>query len=161
MSTDTDTWARPPEIYSARIHGSCLCGAVRWSYDRSATSMLHCHCSICRKHHGTLFATGVAGPLTTFHWRAGTETIDTWQSSEKGRRSFCSTCGSKVPGVNHEAKQVWMPAGALEGEFGIRPQMHLFVGSKFAGHQIHDGLPQHATYPPEWNAHPLQTTGRD
>ena len=157
---DTDTWVRPPEIYSARINGACLCGAVRWSYDRSATSMLHCHCSTCRKHHGTLFATVVSGPLTTFHWRAGTERISTWQSSEQGRRSFCSRCGSKVPGVNHEAKHVWMPAGALEGEFGIRPQMHLFVGSKASFHQIHDGLPQHDTYPPQWSARPMDTALR-
>jgi hypothetical protein len=158
---DTDTWVKPPELYSARINGSCVCGAVRWSYDRAATSMLHCHCSMCRKHHGTLFATVVAGPLTTFHWRAGTERIVTWQSSEQGRRSFCSTCGSKVPGVNHEAKHVWMPAGALEGEFGIRPQMHLFAGSKAAGHQIHDGLPQHAAYPPEWGAKALEAPARE
>lgn len=158
---DTDTWVRPPEIYSARINGACVCGGVRWSYDRAATSMLHCHCSICRKHHGTLFATVVAGPLTTFHWRAGTERIGTWQSSEKGRRSFCSTCGSKVPGVNHETKHVWMPAGALEGEFGIRPQMHVFVGSRSANHEIHDRLPQHATYPSEWRAQPLESPPRE
>ena len=49
--------------------------------------------------------------------------------------------------------QVFMPAGALEGELGIRPQMHLFVGSKAHAHQIHDGLPQHEAYPPEWGAH--------
>jgi hypothetical protein len=158
---DTDTWVRPPAIYSARINGACVCGAVRWSYDRAATSMLHCHCSICRKHHGSLYATVVAGPLTTFHWRAGTERIGTWQSSQKGRRSFCSTCGSKVPGVNHEASQVWMPAGALEGEFGIRPQMHLFVGSKAASHEIHDGLPQHQAYPPGWGASAVETPRRD
>ena len=101
---ETDTWVMPQELYSARVNGACVCGAVRWSYDAPFTTMLHCHCSICRKHHGTLFATFVAGPLTTFHWRAGTEKIATWQSSAQGRRSFCSVCGSKVPGVNHDAR---------------------------------------------------------
>ena len=66
-------------------------------------------------------------------------------------------CGSKVPSVNHDAQQVFMPAGALEGELGIRPQMHLFVGSKSPGHEIHDGLPQHEAYPPEWGAAGLDT----
>ena len=144
----TFRWKRTPGFiprrrYSARINGACVCGAVRWSYDAPFTAMLHCHCSMCRKHHGTLFATFVAGPLTTFHWRGGTEKIGTWQSSAQGKRSFCSVCGSKVPGVNHDSQQVFMPAGALEGELGIRPQMHLFVGSKAPWHQIHDGLPQH------------------
>jgi hypothetical protein len=156
----TDTWVIPTEVYSARHSGNCLCGAVRWSYDAPFTTMLHCHCSVCRKHHGTLFATFVAGPLTTFHWRGGTEKIVTWQSSAQGRRSFCSVCGSKVPGVDNGSQQVFMPAGAVEGEFGIRPQMHLFVGSKAHRHDIHDGLPKHDAYPPEWGAHGLDTPVR-
>ena len=153
----TDTWVIPTEVYSARNSGNCLCGTVRWSYDAPFTTMLHCHCSVCRKHHGTLFATFLAGPLTTFHWRGGTEKIVTWQSSAQGRRSFCSLCGSKVPGVDQASQQVFMPAGAVGGEFGIRPQLHLFVGSKSPRHEIHDGLPQHGSYPPEWHAQGLET----
>lgn len=158
---EIDTWVMPQELYSARVNGACVCGAVRWSYDAPFAAMVHCHCSICRKHHGTLFATFLAGPLSTFHWRAGTEKIATWHSSEKGRRSFCTLCGSKVPNVSHEMGQVFMPAGALEGELGIRPQMHLFVGSKSPAHQIHDGLPQHEAYPPEWGAAGLETPRRE
>jgi hypothetical protein len=144
----TDTWIIPKEVYAARIEGRCVCGAVHWSYDAPLATMLFCHCSVCRKHHGTLFATYVSGPLSTFHWRAGTEQIRTWQSSAAGKRSFCSACGSKVPNVG--ADQVFMPAGALEGELGIRPQAHLFVGSKPAWHMLSDGLPKHDAYPPEW-----------
>ena len=100
-----------------------------------------------------MFAAFVAGPLTTFHWRGGTEKISTWQSSAQGKRSFCSACGSKVPGVDQSSGQVFMPAGALDGELGIRPQMHLFVGSKASWHLLADGLPKHDAYPPEWGAH--------
>ena len=49
----TDTWVIPTEVYSSRLTGNCLCGAVRWSYDAPLATMLHCHCSVCRKHHGT------------------------------------------------------------------------------------------------------------
>jgi hypothetical protein len=157
---EADTWVLPSETFSARIVGSCVCGAVRWSYDAPFSAMLHCHCTICRKHHGSLFGTFVAGPLGTFHWRSGTEKISTWQSSTRGRRGFCSVCGSKVPSVNHDAQQVFMPAGALDGELGIRPQMHLFTGSKSPATQIHDGLPQHEAYPPEWGATGLDTPVR-
>ena len=161
---NSGTWVLPQETYpnssGARVNGACVCGAVRWSYDAPFSTMLYCHCSVCRKHHGTLFATLVAGPLATFHWRGGTEKISTWQSSQKGKRSFCSVCGSKVPGVDHDSKQVFMPAGALEGELGIRPQMHLFVGSKAPWRQIHDALPQHERYPPEWGAQGIDTVPR-
>jgi hypothetical protein len=147
---ETDTWVYPPEVFSARVNGACVCGAVRWSYDAPFTAMWFCHCSVCRRHHGTVFATSVAGPIDTFHWRAGTERIGAWQSSACARRQFCSLCGSKVPGVNQDTRQVVMPAGTLEGELGIRPQMHLYVASRLASHRIHDGLPQHAEYPPGW-----------
>ena len=60
---DADTWVYPPETFSARINGACVCGAVRWSYDAPLATMLYCHCTICRKHHGTWFAAVVAGPL--------------------------------------------------------------------------------------------------
>jgi hypothetical protein len=156
----TDTWVLPTETFSARVRGNCLCGAVRWSYDAPFTAMVHCHCSVCRKLHGTQFATVVAGPLTTFHWRGGTEKIVTWPSSAQGRRSFCSVCGSKVPGVDHGSQQVFMPAGALEGDIGMRPQMHLFTGSKSRTHEIHDGLPQHEAYPPAWGMQGLPTPVR-
>lgn len=156
----TDTWVIAPEVYSARINGACLCGAVRWSYDAPLHTMAHCHCSMCRKHHGALFVTVVAGPLDTFHWRAGTEHIVTWQSSGSGQRSFCSVCGSKVPHVAQRSRQVYMAAGALEGELGIRPQMHLFAGSKSAAYTIADGLPQHDGYPPGWGASSLPTPVR-
>jgi hypothetical protein len=157
----TDTWVIPKEVYSARVNGACACGAVKWSYDAPFTTMLHCHCSICRKHHGTLFATYVVGPLGTFHWRDGTEYISTWESSSQGRRGFCSICGSKVPGVMQSSQQVYMPAGALDGELGIRPQIHMFAGSKAPTYVIADGLPQHVEYPPEWGLHGLPTPLRE
>ena len=157
----TDTWVIPKEVYSARVNGACLCGAVQWSYDAPLTAMLHCHCSVCRKHHGTQFVTFVVGPLDTFHWRAGTESVGTWQSSARERRAFCAACGSKVPRVEHDSRRVFMPAGALEGELGIRPQMHLFVASKAARYTIADGLPQHAEYPSGWDASSLPTPARE
>ena len=85
----TDTWVIPKDVYSARLTGACVCGAVKWSYDAPFTTMLHCHCSVCRKHHGTLFVTYVVGPLGTFHWREGTEKIGTcgWPNSVSPART--------------------------------------------------------------------------
>ena len=157
----TDTWVMPKEGLSpARVQGSCLCGAVHWSYDAPFTTMLHCHCSVCRKHHGTLFATTVIGPLASFHWRGGTEKIGTWMSSPRERRSFCAVCGSKVPRVEHDSQRVFMPAGSLEGELGIRPQLHLFVASKPGWHMLSDSLPRHDAYPPDWEAAPVENAPR-
>jgi hypothetical protein len=147
----TGTWVLPRETYSARVTGACLCGAVRWSYDAPFSAMIHCHCDFCRKHHGSLFATAVIGPLDSFHWRAGTEQVATWLSSPDKRRGFCSVCGSKVPRVDHEGQRVFMSAGGLEGDLGLKPQLRIFVASKPAWQEVHDGSPRHDAWPPGWD----------
>ena len=43
------------------IRGSCLCATVRWSLEGAHERMLHCHCRMCRKAHGTPFATYMLG----------------------------------------------------------------------------------------------------
>ena len=37
--------------------GSCLCGAVRVIVEGEVSSIIHCHCSLCRKSSGTAYAT--------------------------------------------------------------------------------------------------------
>jgi hypothetical protein len=132
--------------------GSCLCGALQYEIEGPFSMMVNCHCSMCRKEHGSVFATFAAAPLAGFRWLAGEDNIVTYPSSEHGKRSFCSTCGSPAPSPVEEMGLVLAPAGNLEGDPGIRPQMHIFVGSKAAGYTITDDLPQYEAYPPEWGA---------
>lgn len=134
------------------IQGACLCGTVRFEVDGPLSSMLHCHCSMCRKHHGSPFATLVSAPLMGFRWLAGEDNIDKYASSERGVRGFCRTCGSVTPTLLPQMDIVLCPAGNLQGDLDIRPQFHVFTGSKASWYDITDDLPQHAEFPPEFNA---------
>jgi hypothetical protein len=111
--------------------------------------MVHCHCSMCRKHHGAAFATFVGAPLMGFKWLSGADQVECHASSEKGRRCFCRHCGSVAPLLIEEMDLALLPAGNLEGDPGIRPQCHIFVASKAPWYTITDDLPQHEEYPPE------------
>ncbi|MBS1199968.1 MAG: hypothetical protein H6R27_646 [Proteobacteria bacterium] len=130
--------------------GTCLCGAVRYEIDGPFSMMAICHCSMCRKEHGTQFATFVGAPLSGFRWLSGEDNITDYASSPSGHRYFCRTCGSPAPMLIPAMDMVVAPAGNLEQDPGIRPQMHLFVGSKAPGYVITDDLPQYDAYPPEW-----------
>jgi len=130
--------------------GTCLCGTVRYEIDGPFSMMVNCHCSMCRKEHGTPFVTFAGAPLAGFHWLSGEDNLTTYASSEKGHRSFCRTCGSAAPMLLPETGMVIAPAGELEQDPGVRPQMHIFVGSKAPGYVITDDLPQYEEYPPEW-----------
>jgi hypothetical protein len=123
--------------------GSCLCGSVQYELDGPFEVMSHCHCSMCRKHHGAAFATFVSVPLHGFRWIAGEDTLSTYQSSAYGTRTFCSKCGSVMPVVEPDTGVVFCPAGNLDGELGIQPQSHRFLGSKSARQTITDAHPQH------------------
>lgn len=143
------------------IQGACLCGEVRWRFEGALSSMSHCHCSMCRKNHGAAFATYAVAPLGGFHWVAGESLVRTYRSSAKGVRAFCPGCGAKLPVFLQEHRLVFMPAGPLEGELGLRPQMHMFVASKAPWYTITDGLPQHAQYPPGFGAAGIEQPVRE
>jgi hypothetical protein len=123
--------------------GSCLCGSVQYELDGPFEVMSHCHCSMCRQHHGAAFATFVTVPLHGFRWIAGEDTLSTYQSSAYGKRTFCSQCGSVMPVVEPDTGVVFCPAGNLDGELGIQPQGHRFLGSKSSRHTITDAPLQH------------------
>jgi hypothetical protein len=130
--------------------GRCLCGTVQYEVGGPFNMMANCHCSMCRKHHGTAFATFVAAPLESFSWKSGEDNITEYASSEKGKRPFCNTCGSVTPTLSPEMQLAIVPAGNLEGDLGTKPQIHMFVGSKAPWYTITDDLPQYSEWPPEF-----------
>jgi hypothetical protein len=135
---------------AAPTHGTCLCGSIRYQLDGPLNMMIHCHCSMCRKHHGSSFATFVSAPLMGFRWLAGAENMVTYRSSEKGARRFCRTCGSVAPILAKEMDLAICPAGNLQGDLDVRPQAHWFAMSRASWYAITDGLPQHEEYPEEF-----------
>jgi hypothetical protein len=146
------------------IQGRCLCGTVRYRVDGPFASALHCHCSMCRKHHGTPFATWAAAPLAGFRYTAGIDSVGRYASSPGFHRSFCTSCGSVMPETLEPAGMVICPAGNLEGDIGVEPGMHMFVGSKAPWHEITDELPQFEEFPPQFGMQatprpPVETSG--
>jgi hypothetical protein len=68
----------------------------------------------------------------------------------RGSPWFCRVCGSITPLVMDGFDSVLCPAGNLEGELGMKPQAHIFTGSKASWYDITDSLPQYEEYPPEF-----------
>jgi len=136
--------------------GTCLCGALRYEIDVPFSVMVNCHCSMCRKEHGAQFVTFAGAPLSSFRWLSGEDNVTRYTSSASGHRDFCRTCGSPAPMLLDQAGMALVPAGCLEQDPGIRPQMHIFVGSKAPGYTITDDLPQHDEYPLEWGGRGIE-----
>jgi hypothetical protein len=132
--------------------GRCLCGALRYEADPPFPFMVNCHCSMCRKHHGAAFATLVAVPPAAFHWLSGEANVGVYASSAHAERAFCRVCGSVAPHLLPALGQIIVPAGNLEGDLGVTPQLHIFTGSRAPWYEITDALPRSEEYPPGYDA---------
>lgn len=144
------------------VDGSCLCGSVAYRIEPAACHMVHCHCSMCRKHQGGSFATFIAVPHIRFRWLGGQRQIARFASSDQGHRDFCITCGSPVPVILDELDLVIVPAGTLSDDPGVRPEAHWFVASKAPWVELGDTLTRHEEYPPEYGVvHACQMPPRD
>lgn len=130
------------------IRGACLCGAVAFAIAPPYRWFAHCHCSMCRKHHGSLFGTSLGVARDAFRWLEGTEEIVHYRATAAFERPFCRRCGSTVPGASHDERYWAVPAGLLDDDPLVRPRTQIFVASRSLLSTLDDALPQHAGYPP-------------
>lgn len=124
--------------------GSCLCGEVTFKFGGELLPMSHCHCSMCRKIHGSLFATYLGAK--ELEYTAGAKLVKSYVSSSGFNRAFCKKCGSVLPETNDGGAEYYIPAGLLNEDPGIRPEVHIFTESKAEGYDINDDLPQLVHY---------------
>ncbi len=61
--------------------GACLCGAITFEIAPPYRWFAHCHCSMCRKHHGGLYGTGVGVPRERFRWLTGHDEISHYRAT--------------------------------------------------------------------------------
>ena len=129
--------------------GTCLCGDVSWEIGDDILMLVNCHCSICRKVHGSAYATFVATAKDGLRWLSGEDKIKHYASSDKGSRPFCPRCGSSVATIMDEF--AFMPAGNLEGDIHRPLDNHVFVADKACWYEINDDAPRFDAYPPSYD----------
>ena len=131
------------------IHGHCLCGTIQYEVRAPLEDVDHCHCSFCRRSHGAAFATYGRAAASDVEVRTGQDALRVYASSEPVKRSFCGECGSNLF-YEHAALEgaIMVAVATLAETATIKPEAHIFVGSKAAWHTIDDDLPQHETFPP-------------
>ncbi len=136
------------------IFGHCQCGTVRYRVDAPAQELYHCHCSMCRRCHGTLFASYATTSREYVVIEQGGGNLSTYDSSHDVHRHFCRTCGCHLL-LNDDRwpHLLWFTPGTLEQ--GAHPghaadtEKHLFVASKVPWHELTDELPRFAGFSEE------------
>ena len=71
-----------------KLTGKCLCEGIAYEIEGELGTIVHCHCSKCRRWHGAAFRTRCTIEKKNFRWPRGEELLSKYYSSEKQRKSF-------------------------------------------------------------------------
>jgi hypothetical protein len=128
------------------LTGSCFCRAVCYSVSDAFLYALNCHCSNCRRTTSAAFKpfAGIERDKLTIT-NGATELLN--YGDEKGHDAHCKRCGSLLYSVVRDGAFVHVALGTLVDAPSIRPQAHIFVGSKAPWFTITDALPQFDEFP--------------
>ncbi|WP_136653234.1 GFA family protein [Paracoccus aeridis] len=130
------------------LTGGCLCGAVRFTAEADDDGIVACHCTMCRRWSGHVWAAAGVTALRIEDERA----LRWYRSSGIGERGFCAECGSSLfwRGVRdgHAVEDdVEVSGGALDAPTGLRLSCHARVDFKGDYYAIADGVPQRTEGP--------------
>lgn len=100
------------------LTGGCLCGAVRYRVHGAPLQVGVCHCSLCRRNTGAVYATlavYAADQLVIERGeQAGFDTRDY-------RRYFCRVCGSSTYMAHHRENELELHVGSLDDAEALAP----------------------------------------
>jgi hypothetical protein len=129
------------------LTGSCFCGEVRYLINAPLRPGRSCHCSRCRKaFSGAASAYAEVAP-DSFAWTSGRESLSSYEATPGWGLFFCRNCGTTLCGT-HEGEVHGVTLGTVDGDPGVRIDMHIFVDSKAPWDCVGGSAPQYSEFPP-------------
>ncbi|MGK0207889.1 MAG: hypothetical protein ACI8ZA_001897 [Gammaproteobacteria bacterium] len=119
--------------------GSCLCGEVNVEVSGSITSIIHCHCSLCRKNSGTAFATNGFVNTDDFTITKGQALLGEYSFKAGRTRYFCRCC---------DKSRIRIRLGIFDTDITEQVLSHNFVTSKANWEQLETSLPCYEKHEP-------------
>jgi hypothetical protein len=96
------------------ITGGCQCGAVRYAMHVSQVEKPHaCHCRMCQKATGGLFAALAGCSKAKLEWTKGEPAV--FASSNLATRAYCRNCGTPLTfSYNQPEARIYVTIGSLD-----------------------------------------------
>jgi hypothetical protein len=123
--------------------GACLCGGVSFKAGLPSKWVAHCHCTRCRRAHGSAFVTWVSVGSAQVEIDDAAQLLRWHEGIEGGTRGFCSRCGSPMffkapawPGELHIARALF--TDPIDRE----PQVHGYYDTHVDWVTLGDHLPR-------------------
>lgn len=124
--------------------GGCQCGAVRYEFHAPLENSHVCHCRMCQRATGGLFAALVGGSPDNFAWTRGQPAF--FASSNLARRGFCGKCGTPLSfQYQHEGARIYTTVGSLDHPEQVKLEKQVGVESKLPWVEFCERLPAERT----------------
>jgi hypothetical protein len=75
------------EVKNSIATGGCQCGAIRYALYVAPQNSHVCHCRMCQRATGGVFAALAGAPKSEFAWTKGEPAF--FESSNLAKRAFC------------------------------------------------------------------------
>ena len=82
------------QVKAPVVRGGCQCGAVRYALYVAPENAHVCHCRMCQRATGGLFAALAGAPKSAFAWTRGEPAM--FASSNLAKRGYCRDCGTPL-----------------------------------------------------------------
>lgn len=122
------------------LTGGCLCGAVRFECSDRPCDVHFCHCRLCQKAFGNVFAVFGSLPRAALRFTRGTPQL--YRSTQYAERGFCRNCGTPLTFAYLKSDWIAVAIGSLDHPEAVRPEMHWGIESQVPWLALHDGLPR-------------------
>jgi hypothetical protein len=129
------------------INGQCLCGSIKFTVTDNFVYSGYCHCSECRRWTGAPFSATAGVKVDDFQLLSGESLLTQFKKGENSLAHFCKMCSSIVYGEVPEYGMNFVFLGCLAEAPSLKPQWHIYTGSKAEWYEINDDLPQYVEEP--------------
>lgn len=119
------------------ITGGCQCGKVRYVITGRPDRVHLCHCRMCQKALGNVFAALAPIRKADLSWTSGAP--KEYPSSDAASRGFCSDCGTPLTFRRHDSDWINVTIGSLDVPNDVPPTFNYGVESRVTWlHDIFD-----------------------
>ena len=124
------------------LSGGCQCGAVRYRVGMAPRNVHYCHCRMCQRAVGNIFATLVPVRKDSVAWTGGPSFF---RSSTVATRGFCPACGTPLSFAYDDSDWICLTLGSLDDPAAVPPVVHYGIESQVPWFHMADGLPREET----------------
>lgn len=110
------------------LSGGCQCGAVRYALGGQPTTVEVCHCRMCQKALGNVFAPFASIRVTQFAWTRGQPAV--FRSSSIAERGFCGACGTPLFFHWLDSDHISVTIGSLDQPASVAPRLQYGIESR-------------------------------